>query len=118
ALAPSPPLAHTLTTSACTPCFSQNSLTHCSSSSVSCGNWLTATTTGAPQDFTLLRWRARLAEPFSMASRCPVRSSPGLLTSATDSPPLYFRDRTVDTTATASAAKPPAGPVILTNFSP
>ena len=68
--APAPPCEKpSFSTAEWAPCSSASFCTSATSSSVSPGKRLAATTQGTPKCFTFWMWRARLAEPVSIAFR-------------------------------------------------
>ena len=101
AAAPAPPCSNaSLTSAAYAPCSRAIRRTSSTSSSVSSGKRLTATTAWSPNSRTIPRWRARFAPP---SSRSP--------------PPWCLSAFAVATSTTAFGRSPPARQTMLKNFS-
>ena len=112
--APAPPFEKpSFRTAACAPWSSASFCTSATSSSVSPGKRLAATTHGTPNSFAFTMWRPRLAEPSSIARRLSAAELRG----SSSRPAWCFSALAVATITTALGANPPARQTMSMNFS-
>ena len=111
--APAPPWEKpSFRTAACAPCSSASFCTSATSSSVSPGKRFAATTHGRPKCFTFWMWRARLADPVSIARRFSAAELRG----SSSRPAWCLSAFAVATITTALGANPPARQTMSMNF--